>query len=161
MKVNTLKESRDKAVAVFTKFTRLYKQNPSALFCFFEGEDSKYYGVRIDNIARPKKDYIYISCNGKEGVLGINKMLASRKRYSVVKAAYFIDRDFDISIQQKNLAGIYETPCYSIENFYTSVDCVSKILKSEFKLSESDEDLEKCIFLYQKLQNEFHNAVEL
>jgi hypothetical protein len=159
MSVITLRESRKKAVVVFTEFTRLYKMYSSAFYCFFEGEDSKYYGVRIDNIVRCEKS-IFLDCKGKEGVLGIHKLLTQRKHYADVKTAYFIDRDFDISIYDMGLTGIYETPCYSIENFYTSVSCFSKILKSEFKLIESDEDFEKCIFLYKKLQEEFHDAIE-
>jgi hypothetical protein len=72
-----------------------------------------------------------------------------------------VDRDFDQSIYDMGISKIYETPCYSIENFYTSVQCFSEILKNEFKLTESDENFERCISLYTKLQEEFHDAVEL
>lgn len=160
MSVNNLRDSRGKAVAVFVEFTRLYKQDESALYCFFEGEDSKYYGIRIKNIVRPEKD-IYLRCNGKEGVLGIYRMLSSRKHYANARTAYFVDRDFDKSIYEKGMSAIYETPCYSVENFYTSVQCFSEILRNEFKLTESDENFERCISLYTKIQEEFHNAVEL
>jgi Protein of unknown function (DUF4435) len=160
MSVDNLRASRDKAVVVFTKFTRLYKQYPSALYCFFEGEDSKYYGIRIKNIVKPQKD-IYFECKGKDGVLGTHRMLSSRKYYENARTAYFIDRDFDKSISESDLKGIYETPCYSIENFYTSVQCFSEILRNEFKLMESDESFESCVSLYSNLQEDFHNAVEL
>lgn len=160
MSVDKLRASRGKAVTVFVEFTRLYKQYESALYCFFEGEDSKYYGIRIKNITRPEKD-IYLNCNGKEGVLGIYRMLASRNHYGTARTAYFIDRDFDRSISDMGISEIYETPCYSVENFYTSVQCFSEILKNEFKLTEADENFERCISLYTKLQEEFHNAVEL
>jgi len=160
MLVDNLRTSRTKAVAVFTEFTRLYKQNESALYCFFEGEDSQYYGIRIKNIVRPDKE-IYLSCRGKEGVLGIHRMLSLRKSYANAKTAYFIDRDFDKSIYETDISDIYETPCYSIENFYTSVQCFSEILKNEFKLTELDENFEKSLSLYVRLQEEFHNAVEL
>ena len=158
--VKTLRESRGKAQAVFMEFTRLYKQDPSALYCFFEGEDSKYYGVRIQTILRPENDS-YLSCSGKDGVLGIHTMLSARKNYANVRAAYFIDRDFDESISERGLNEIYESPCYSIENFYTSVKCFSEVLKSEFNLREPDENFERCVSLYIKLQEDFHNAVEL
>ena len=106
MSVKTLRASRDKAVVVFTELTRLYKQYPSALYCFFEGEDGKYYGIRIKNIIRPEKD-VHLSCKGKEGVLGIHRMLSARKYYANVRAAYFIDRDFDKSISELGLNKIY------------------------------------------------------
>lgn len=160
MSVESLRASRNRAVAVFVEFSRLYKQYESALYCFFEGDDSKYYGIRIRNVIRPEK-YIDLTCNGKEGVLGIYRMLSARKYYASVKAAYFVDRDFDKSIYEMGLSQIYETPCYSVENFYTSANCVSEILKAEFKLTELDENFKRSISLYVKLQEEFHNAVEL
>jgi len=160
MSVDKLRAARGKAVTVFVEFTRLYKQYESALYCFFEGEDSRYYGIRIKNITRPEKD-IYLDCNGKEGVLGIYRMLSSRKHYANARTAYFVDRDFDQSIYDRGISEIYETPCYSVENFYTSIECFSEILRNEFKLTESDENFEKCISLYTKLQEEFHNSVEL
>jgi hypothetical protein len=160
MSLDNLRASRNKAAAVFMEFTRLYKDNESALYCFFEGEDSKYYGIRIETITRPEKDF-YLICNGKEGVLGIHKMLLSRKHYANARTAYFIDKDFDKSITTKGLSGIYETPCYSIENFYTSSQCFSNVLRSEFKLTELDENFSRCLDLYTKLQAEFHDAVEL
>jgi Protein of unknown function (DUF4435) len=151
MSVESLRASRNRAVAVFVEFSRLYKEYPFALYCFFEGDDSKYYGIRIKNIIRPEK-YINLSCNGKEGVLDIHRMLSARKYYSSVKAAYFIDRDFDKSIYETGLSQIYETPCYSVENFYTSVQCVSEILKAKFQLTELDENFKRSISLYVKLQ---------
>jgi hypothetical protein len=160
MSVESLRISRSNYATKFTEFTRLYKEYELALYCFFEGEDSKYFGIRIKNIARPKKD-ILLSCGGKKGVLGIHRMILARKEYENIKATYFIDKDFDASIRERGLSQIYETPCYSIENFYTSSECFSNILKSEFKLTEIDEDFGRCISLYTRLQEEFHDAVEL
>lgn len=160
MSVEKLRASRGKAVAIFVEFTRLYKQYESALYGFFEGEDSKYYGIRIKNITKSKKD-IYMNCHGKEGVLGIYRMLSSRNHYRTARIGYFVDRDFDQSIYNMGISKIYETPCYSVENFYTSVQCFAEILKSEFKLTEIDENFQRCVSLYRKLQEEFHDAVEL
>ncbi|BAY07417.1 DUF4435 domain-containing protein [Calothrix sp. NIES-2098] len=159
MSVDKLRESRRRPAAVFMEFTRQYKQYESALYCFFEGEDSKYYGIRITTIARPIKHF-YFSCGGKEGVLEIYRMLSTRKRYSRVRAAYFIDKDFDVSIKNTQITGVYETPCYSIENLYTSIQTFCEILSNEFKLAESDIDFNNCKNLYIKLQQEFHDAVE-
>ncbi|QYX30501.1 DUF4435 domain-containing protein [Sphaerospermopsis torques-reginae] len=161
MSVAKLRDARNRPVVAFTEFTRQYKQNESALYCFFEGEDDKkYYGIRIRNIARPIK-YSYFSCDGKEGVLDIHRIITNRKSYSQARAAYFIDRDFDVSIKNTAITGIYETPCYSIENLYTSINSFCEILRSEFKLAESDIDFNNCKNLYIKLQKEFHDAVEL
>ncbi len=160
MSVDKLRESRSKAVVAFTEFTRQYKEYQSALYCFFEGEDdNKYYGIRIETIARPEKDF-YFNCNGKQGVLDIYRLINNNKNYAQVKAAYFIDRDFDLSMQDTEITGLYETPCYSIENLYTSIQSFCKILRSEFKLAESEIDFNNCKNLYTKLQQEFHDVVE-
>jgi hypothetical protein len=78
-----------------TEFTRYYKSYPLALYCFFEGEDSKYYGIRIKTIAMPDK-YFFLSCGGKDGVLKIHQIISSEEYYKSSKAAYFIDRDFGL-----------------------------------------------------------------
>ncbi len=159
MSVDQLRQSRRTATAVFTEFSRLYNDKTEDLFCFFEGKDSPYYGVRIKNIIGIK-DYQPCKCNGKKNVLAVYENISARPFYQQAKLAYFIDRDFDKSIAEQGLQAIYETPCYSIENFYTSITCFSAILKEEFDLTEIDEDFQKCIDLYRNRQQEFHNAVE-
>lgn len=163
MSVDKFREDREKGVVAFTEFTRSYnkqKKHQSVLYCFFEGEDSKYYGIRINNVVRPEK-YKPLICRGKSEVLKIREMLSERKYYDNARTAYFVDRDFDRSIYEKGISQVYETPCYSVENFYTSVECFKNILKSEFNLTEADENFERFVELYIKLQEQFHNSVEL
>ncbi|MEM9216441.1 MAG: DUF4435 domain-containing protein [Cyanobacteria bacterium P01_F01_bin.150] len=159
MSVEDLRASRDKAAVKFMEFTRLYRKNPDALFCCFEGKDAEYYGVRIDIIVKPEH-YQYLNCSGKEAVLAVHRMVSERKQYNNVKLACFVDRDFDPSIATLGLQGIYETPCYSIENLYTTTTCFIKILKSRFQLIETDKDFENCLSLYKERQVEFHDCVE-
>ncbi|TVQ12678.1 MAG: DUF4435 domain-containing protein [Leptolyngbya sp. DLM2.Bin27] len=158
MSVENLRKARRSHVVAYTEFTRYYKSFPFALYCFFEGEDSKYYGIRIKNIAKPRK-YFFLPCGGKNGVLKIYQIISSEEYYKTSKTAYFIDRDFDESIYKKDLDSIYETPCYAIENLYTSCQCFSEILRDEFKLVDGGEDFLKSIQLFEKLQTEFHDAV--
>jgi hypothetical protein len=57
---------------------------------------------------------------------------------------------------------IFETPCYSIENFYVSVDVFKEILINELHLSEvSDEAFQVCLRLFTDRQEEFHQATAL
>ena len=161
------KESRKKILkkdlrnpkAVFAEFSRLYRDNTSRIFCFFEGEDSKYYGSRIKNFTR--REPRYFRCGGKQGVLKVQEMISLRTKYNDTFVAYFIDRDFDPSIYKEEntekYANIYETPCYSIENFYTSLNCFQEILRCEFDLSDLDPDFIRCSQLYQDRQQEFHD----
>ena len=161
---DNLRQKRDIAQAVFMRFTRLYEQDKFALFCFFEGEDVKYYGIRIKTIAR-LNNYHSLDCNGKDSVLRVFAILSNRPYYQSAQKAYFIDKDFDPSIKAslraEDAQKIYETPCYSIENFYTSIDCFSEILKSEFKLQQFEPDFDHCLDLYTQLQAKFHLQIGL
>lgn len=77
---------------------------------------------------------------------------------------FFIDKDFDDSISKSNL---YETPCYSVENFYISLDAFTKTLFGEFspntyvdkKTLDVETDLIKQYYLKQK--KEFYQSVLL
>jgi len=160
-KKNLLTGKKENSVAVaFTRFSMLYFRNPDALFCFFEGkDDNKYYYSRIKNLFQGKIHNIV--CGNKESVLELFERIKKREAYDTAKKAFFIDRDFDPSIAEKYDGAIYETPTYSIENFYTSIEAFSEILKHEFMLLEIDNDFDKCLNLFRERQKEFHNSVLL
>ncbi|KPA10211.1 hypothetical protein MHK_009620 [Candidatus Magnetomorum sp. HK-1] len=60
---------------------------------------------------------------------------------------------------------IYETPCYSIENFYVSVTCFKKILNTGFNFEryvEADEEIfDQCLKYFIDTQNKFHEAIAI
>lgn len=157
--VDQLRAARSKAPVKYKEFTTLYKEFGSEpIYFLFEGEDSKYYGIRIETIVEPSITPHFLNCGGKEEVLRFYKILKFHEEYKDVRFAYFIDRDFDQSIEADE---IYETPCYSIENFYTSLEAFQRILEREFNLSRRDLDFKKCSELYQTRQKEFHNKTRL
>ena len=87
-----------------------------------------------------------------------HKIIKNRVEYRNYPTAFFIDRDFD---KLQNHADIYETPCYSIENLYCNIDCFAAILKSEFSLTEIDEDFKTAKTHFTSRLNEFNQAVLL
>jgi len=150
----------------FTEFTRIYSEKPSCLICFFEGDDEKYYGIRIRENLK-ETDYEGIVCDGKAGVIALFEMLKKHTHipYQNARKAFFTDRDFDAPLPADIRSKVYETPCYAIDNFYTSVDCFKRILKSGFKISEFNQDDEpvfnQCVSLFTDTQKQFHDAVSL
>ncbi|UBF23972.1 DUF4435 domain-containing protein [Kovacikia minuta CCNUW1] len=162
MTVSDMRQARRSPATIFLEFTRLYKHSPSTLFCFFEGEDSQYYGVRIKTIAKPEKDK-YFNCNGKKGVLETHKIISYHEEYKAAKTAFFVDKDFDESIYTtlQGITNIYETPCYSVENFYTSLSAFREVLRNEFKMEELEKDSQNLENLFFQRQQEFHKSVEL
>jgi hypothetical protein len=145
----------------FLEFTRIYSKKPSCLVCFFEGEDARYYGLRISCLTG--MEWEGIDCSGKERVIELCRVLETHSEYRCAKTAFFVDRDFDPPLSPDKRTKIYETPCYSVENFYTSLACFEQILKHGFKIREFVEAdkliFRKCISLFTQTQKKFHDAI--
>ena len=162
MNLETLRTNRNVAPVVFTNFLLLSSKHSSSLFCSFEGDDSKYYGPRIEDKLNYKPDEVhYFTCGGKKELLRFYKMINKNDDYKDIKLMYFVDRDFDESIIEKFNNEIYETPCYSIENFYTTKDAFKRILKREFMFEEYDDEYNKILDLFIERQSDFHEETKL
>jgi len=155
--IDELRNGRDVAQAAYLEFALHTKRGLNGLFLFFEGKDIPYYLPRIQ--AYYNGDFHPIRCKGKEKVIAVYDLINNHREYDVYKKAFFIDRDFNVPLPADKL--IFETPCYSIENLYVSVDVVKKILKSEFQISEVTDTFKALSELYLNRQIEFHEAVTL
>lgn len=156
-----LTAERDTAPVYFMTFMRLKARNPDALICLFEGEDRKYYGVRLD-LLLTNVPWHGIDCGGKKNVIDLYNLIRRNESYSESLIAGFVDRDFDDPIDLALRNYIYETPGYSIENFYCSSNCVERILSIEFKLDSCEEKpdlLSSAMADFKRCQHEFHDAV--
>ena len=159
MNLDNIKASRNKGCVIFAKFTQEKRNNKNCLFCFFEGEDIKYYSSRIQKYTGyDYKNTVTYNCRGKKEVLKAYDLIQNDNNESI-KKAFFIDKDFENNYHLKN--EIYITPGYSIENFYTSDECFSKILCSEFGFNYSDEEFKTCLKDYKARKKEFHEGVTL
>lgn len=156
--LDKLRASRDKPQVAYQEFVLYARQGKDGLFCFFEGKDNAYY---VPRIKRFTDDYCSIPCGGRDKVLKVHELITIHPEYDKYKKAFFIDRDFNQPLLPHN-PPIFETPCYSIENFYVSVDVFKQIIINEFHLSEvSDPGFKVCLQLFQERQKEFHQATTL
>ncbi|MBE9183872.1 DUF4435 domain-containing protein [Microcoleus sp. LEGE 07076] len=156
--IEKLRKSREKSQVAYAEFALHTKKGKDGLFCFFEGNDNAYY---VPRIKRFTDNYYPINCGGRDKVLEVYRLITIHAEYDKYKKAFFIDRDFNEPLPPHN-PPIFETPCYSIENFYASVDVFKEILKNELHLSEvSDEAFQVCISLFTQRQQEFHQATSL
>lgn len=154
MDVNELREARNKPASIFMRFCQSKKRYKDAMFCFYEGEDNKYYEHRVVQYTEiPYDNIISFDCEGKENVLKVYEMIKTKPDYDGVVMAFFTDRDY---FESENKTDLYETPCYSVENFYTSINCFKKILKIGFGINVHEEDFEKCVQDFCKSQCMFH-----
>lgn len=157
MKPEQLQKIAENSSAVaFHKFVLLSKGREHDLFCFFEGRDSQYYSSRIKSYTR--RHYHPISCGSKKSVLETYGIIKKHKTYGRFLQAYFIDRDFDPKLDNED---IYETPCYSVENFYVNDYCLSEILKNEFLLTEIDSEYHSVMHMFDCELNSYNSEVVL
>ncbi len=159
-RVQQLSQNADGAARAFITFTRIARIDNESLFCFFEGEDEKYYGIRIDLLQTRK--YHPISCGGKKNVLEVKKTILTRHEYKLHRVVFFIDLDFDQPLHSKDYF-LYETPCYSIENFYCTDESVKKILSAEFGQSEHagvNGKFEEIYLVFKESQKQFHSLTK-
>lgn len=154
--INTLRESRDLYSEKLRQLLLNYQKYPQALFCVYEGEDAKYYGVRIDALTAIE-DRRQIPCRGKSDVLKLYDRVVSDINLSKSNTIFFIDRDFDGTRGRMCGDNLYVTPCYSIENLYVQNNAIRKVLIEEYGVDnfEDGEELESLMALYMKLLDQF------
>lgn len=154
--VKDLIREREQASSVaYQNFVLLTGTNPNDLFCFFENKDAPYYHLRLKSNFNGV--FHYISCGNKSLVHKTYKLITHHKEYNKYKKAFFIDRDFDESIKGE-FNDIYETPSYSIENLYCSVESIKELIRTDFQIGEESPIHYKILDLYQNLQTDFLNA---
>ncbi|MPW25512.1 DUF4435 domain-containing protein [Alkalibaculum sp. M08DMB] len=159
MNIQEIKDAREKGVTAYTRFCLDKEYHNKKIFCFFEGEDYKYYNPRIEKYMQI--DYhqiIYYSCGGRREVLKVHRKIKKDEVYNNVKKVYFIDRDFVPECIED--FDVYQTPCYSIENFYTSLTSFKKILNREFGINIHEKDFEKCVNDFEKVHLLFHETTK-
>ena len=154
--INTLRESRDVYSEKLRQLLLNYQKYPQALFCVYEGEDAKYYGIRIDALTAIE-DRRKIPCRGKDDVLKLYDHVAADHNLSKSNTIFFIDHDFDGTRGHASGVNLYVTPCYSIENFYVKDSAIRKILIEEYGVDnfEDSEELESLMALYNNLLDQF------
>ena len=155
--VEELREARQTANSVYMKFSDDSKCFSNVAFCFFEGEDAKYYNLRIRRYFG--NNYITYTVGNKKEVLKIMDRIEGETLYSNVIKMFFVDRDYDESLLESS-NNLYETPCYSIENLYAQKQCFEEIIQAEFGINKADSDYVKCIKDFENRINDFLGEIE-
>lgn len=156
LSLDIMRAKRNTAESLFMKFVSYEASFKTHAFCFYEGEDAKYYDIRVrkywgDNV-------VSLIAGNKKEVLKIMKKIQLDPLYSKVTVMFFVDHDFDAHVTPSN-PDLFETPCYSIENFYAQEIVFSRILKAEFNLNMGDADYEKCMTDFRARFGEFNNIM--
>ena len=151
-----LRKARGISNTAFIKFTDNYDKFSSHIFCFYEGEDGKYYNQRLQSIIGNK--IIPIITGNKVETLKVWRRIKKDSKYDYSNKMFFVDRDMD-DIPDDIDSDLYITPCYSIENLYVNSNAFGDILQSEFSCTKIDKDYLKCINMFEKLYTQFNNEI--
>lgn len=159
-RLDQLRESRNATSVQFMDFMKAVSKRRSILVCFFEGEDEKYFSIRLNTIL-PNVEWTGINCGGKSKVISLRDKIRTHAQYKESTVAFFIDNDFgDDTVS--NEEEFYITPCYSVENIYSRVETFKNILTAEFGMSEFcslSNDFEIAISIFNARLNEFCNVI--
>lgn len=155
----SLKEMRDarrNANVAFINFTDCHDKFDSHIFCFYEGEDGKYYNQKIKS--ELGENIVTIKVGNKTEVLKVWRKIKSNNHYDNVNKCFFVDRDMDDIPADKN-KDLYITPCYSIENLYVTKKAFGNILQSEFSCDIYESDYHKCMTKFEELIGLFNEHI--
>lgn len=158
--ITTLRDSRDVYSEKLRQLLLNFQKFPNALYCVYEGEDAKYYGIRVDTFSGAD-DRRKVPCKGKDDVLKLFGRVASDERLMHSNTIFFIDRDFDGLKGSQGGQMLYMTPCYSIENLYIQDGVLRRILIEEFGVDDfgCEKELVRILDLYNKLFDELASAL--
>lgn len=151
-----MREMREVSGVLYKKFTEARNFFKTHAFCFYEGEDGKYYNSRIEKYWGT--NYIPLIAGNKKEVLKAMKKITSDSLYDCVCVMFFVDRDFDDSLIGSN-KHLFETPCYSIENLYSQECVFDRILMAEFGLNVTDSDFHRCKQVFCMRSEEFNQVI--
>lgn len=151
-----MRSKRNTYAAVYMEFIQMRSLYYTHAFCFYEGEDGKYYNSRLQRYFGD--NYIPFVVGNKKEVLKLMERLKKDDFYAKNCLMFFIDRDFDDD-NYYNDDDLYVTPCYSIENLYVRPTCLARILKTEFFLNPKDSDYCKCLKDYITLRDKFNDIM--
>jgi hypothetical protein len=154
--LDEMREARESSNVAFINFIDNYTKFSNNVFCFYEGEDGKYYNQRIKTILG--NCIISIKTGNKKETLKVWRKIKLDSAYDTTKKMFFVDRDMDDIPEDKN-NDLYITPCYSIENLYVNIQSFGDILQSEFSCIKTGVDYQKCINKFIELYKHFNNEM--
>lgn len=154
--VEGMRKTRENYTSIYTQIINNSKHYKTHAFCFYEGEDRKYYNSRI--MKKFSNNYIIYTVGNKKEVLKLLKKLNSDSFYDNLCLMFFIDRDFDESLAEYD-EKLFETPCYSIENLYVHEECLGQILQTEFGFNIEDNNYNRCLEDFRLREEEFNEIL--
>jgi len=154
---NLLSRANNLPTKYFQEFTRVNASGEYDYIACIEGNDQPYYIIPCYNLLQTEKVY-FLRCNGKKNVTELIDILEKSKQESYKNSRCFglVDKDYGLDGVNLYPTRIYETPCYSYENFYLSLNCLKKVLEAHFNIKRFNDFFED----YQRVVDNYTNRLQ-
>nr|WP_257229580.1 DUF4435 domain-containing protein [Acinetobacter sp. YH12021] len=134
------------------------------IFIGIEGDDQPYYNSVVKT-KFPNKKIAFIRCGFREKVLDYIEYLkkCDSKDYRNSIFFGFVDHDYDEEFIPEYSDRTYVTPCYSYENFYTTISAFQRLLEAKFHVKDFNEfsqDFESATTNYLKCRDQFFSLIK-
>ena len=152
--VESMETEKENSFSVPFTFYNTNKLSSECLFCFVEGKsDTDFYFPKIKSIYG--ENHLFINCYNKKFVLKMYDLIHENDKGSK-KLAFFIDHDYDDTI---NLEHVYETECYSIENYYCYKSAFSDFLQYGLHIDKMKAEYQDAMNFYVQEFDKFHEVI--
>lgn len=159
--VEQMHNSLGEVSPIWMEYKLARSKKMKSFFCFFEGEDQKYYLPRIQKISSLPGEMINIfSCQGRSGVLKIKKKIMTEEPESN-NTLFFIDHDYSIKKVENDIDNVFVTSHYSIENYYTTPSAFGRLIHTEAGLNSGNSIFERIVGNYSSAFEKFEDKFKL
>jgi hypothetical protein len=138
--VDTLRSLRTAPQAVWLEFIGTYSVASFDIYLFFEGKDDfSFYQPFVRRHWGQRGGIVGFNCDGKDEVIEIIPRVKQKLDYEW-RGLFFLDKDLDdyCCVSRVPDRFVYETECYSIENFIASPSTLTIIWTDLLQLPLND-----------------------
>lgn len=139
-------------VVGYAEFLQRFVLGDNSLHFFCEGNEDRIYYHAVMRSLHPGVPATPYRCGDKDGVLVVFGLITGKSEYADARTLFFVDRDFDALISNPS---IYETPFYSIENFYTQEHCLTEFLTGNLGILPGSADFIHAVNLFRQTKEQF------
>jgi hypothetical protein len=160
--LDQLRALRTSPQAVWLRFVGAYQSGRLDLYAFFEGNDDlSYYQPYLRQKWAGRGQLHGFNCNGKDHVVGVMARVKQTLDHEW-RALFFIDKDVDDFCGHARHSDpfLFETECYSIENYITHPVTLSVMWTDLLCLPATDARLTEILKAYDAAYHSFVTAMK-
>jgi hypothetical protein len=160
--LDSLRRERSNPPAVWLQFIATYRAGVPDIYAFFEGRDDFSFYMPVLRGKWTRGAIVPFKCKGKAAVTGLIQRIQARID-EPWRALFFVDKDIDdiVGVPTYNCPFLYETECYSIENYLVVESLLCVIWTDLFQLSPVDSRFDLVLKQFRQALADYVGAMRL